>query len=240
MTTSQTPGASEWGLRASGQVSGPAVAEQPGEGWAAGPGVAPPRVIGIDLSLSSTGVADSWRGIRLDAVNTPPAGDDLAARRRRLVTIHRSIWGVISRHSIVPDLVVIEGPSYGSTNGQNWDRAGLWWLVVDHFHQLGPVPIPVAVVPPAVVKKYATGKGTATKADMRMALYQRAGLDERDDNKVDAWWLAAMGLDHLGYPPVKMPAANRDALDRVAWPSQSFVPPSLAGGSGCAVPQGGA
>jgi len=68
------------------------------------------------------------------------------------------------------------------------------------------------------LKRYATGKGNATKADMRMALFQRAGLDVRDDNAVDAWWLRAMALDHYGHPLVAMPQTHRQALEKVAWP----------------------
>ena len=76
----------------------------------------------------------------------------------------------------------------------------------------------VLTVPPATLKKYATGRGAATKADMRMALYQRAGLDLRDDNQVDAWWLRALGHQMLGAPVVVLPKAHVAALDKLALP----------------------
>ncbi len=78
--------------------------------------------------------------------------------------------------------------------------------------------LPVAEVPPSSVKKYATGKGNATKPDMRVALLQRAGIDERDDNRVDAWWLRSAALDHYGEPVVAMPRIHREALAKMAWP----------------------
>ncbi|OPC85345.1 hypothetical protein B4N89_27350 [Embleya scabrispora] len=78
--------------------------------------------------------------------------------------------------------------------------------------------VPYALVTAAGLKKYATGTGNANKSDMRMALYKRTGLDLRDDNEVDAWWLRAMGLDHLGHPVVELPAAQRAMLDKVTWP----------------------
>ena len=56
----------------------------------------------------------------------------------------------------------------------------------------------------------------ATKPDMRMALYQRAGLDERDDNRVDAWWLRQVGLHLLGDPDaLNLPKTHLAALDKI-------------------------
>lgn len=172
-----------------------------------------PRVIGLDLSLTSTGIAHADG--TLDTVCTGP-GDHLNDQRERLRYItDEIITRTRAERSEGPHLAVIEGPSYGSSGAGTWDRAGLWWLVVDRlFH----VCVPVAVVPPAVLKRYATGTGNATKADMRMALYQREKRDLRDDNRVDARWLALMGLDHLGHPVVDLPQAHRQALAKVAWP----------------------
>ncbi len=173
-----------------------------------------PRVVGIDLSLTATGIAESDGQTR--TIRTGP-GDHLADQHDRLAFIVREVWAsvVVATKPQTADLVVIEGPSYNSTGAGSWDRAGLWWLVVASLLDEG---VPVAVVPPSVLKRYATGKGNATKADMRMAMFKRTGLDERDDNRVDAWWLRAMGLDHLGHAPVELPQAQRDGLAKVAWP----------------------
>ncbi|MCX4468742.1 hypothetical protein OOK41_00150 [Micromonospora sp. NBC_01655] len=69
------------------------------------------------------------------------------------------------------------------------------------------------------MKKYATGRGNAGKPEMAVALYKRAGRELADDNQVDAWWLRAAGLDHLGHPPADMPKNHRAALDAVRWPT---------------------
>lgn len=177
------------------------------------------RVIGLDLSLTATGIADA-QGDRIHTatIATHPYGPGLDERMRRIWYIAERIWRVIE-DGPRPALVVIEGPSYGSCGGQAHERAGLWWHVADRL--LGVYCLPVATVPPAAVKKYATGKGTATKPDMRMALYKRAGLDVADDGQVDAWWLAAAGLDHLGRPPVTLPADQRKALAAVEWPEEA-------------------
>lgn len=168
-----------------------------------------PRVIGLDLSLTATGIA--YPDGPLTTIRTVP-GDHLADQHDRITHI---VTEIHERLHWQTALVVLEGPSYGSSGAGTWDRAGLWWLTVDRLFSCAT---PFAVVPPATVKTYATGKGNATKADMRMALYKRADLDVRDDNQVDAWWLRSMGLDHLGCPVVEVPKAHRDAITKVHWP----------------------
>ncbi|MEV7011577.1 hypothetical protein [Streptosporangium sp. NPDC051022] len=167
---------------------------------------ATPRTMGLDLSLTATGIA------RTDGYTERVTCGDLRGTDR-LAWICSAVMGHVTQGV---DLVVIEGPSYGSMSGAgHHEAAGLWWLVA---YQLDGRDVPYAVVPPSSLKKYATGRGNATKADMRMALFQRAGIDLRDDNQVDAWWLRAAGMEALGHRIVEMPRTHRDALAKVAWP----------------------
>jgi Holliday junction resolvasome RuvABC endonuclease subunit len=79
--------------------------------------------------------------------------------------------------------------------------------------------VPFAVVTAASLKKFATGSGNAAKADMRMELYKRTGLDLRDDNEVDAWWLREIGLHLNGHPDrITLPATHLAALTKVKTP----------------------
>ena len=170
------------------------------------------RVIGIDPSLSATGVVDADGG--LHTITSKPDDGTVADRARRIATItaHLRPHRLTDAH-----LVVIEGPAF-SRQGQAGVhlRAGLWWRIVGLLHSAG---VPVAEVSPSALKKYATGKGTADKSDMRMALYKRAGLDVPSDDEADAWWLRQMGLAHLGDPgAVPLPQAHLSALDKVVWP----------------------
>lgn len=165
-----------------------------------------PKVTGIDLSLAATGVA--WMD---GTVETLKPGD-----RRGLDRIHWTVARIVEG-AARSDLAVLEGPAYSRATGAgHHEAAGLWWAVLDAL--VSRYKVPVAVVPPTTLKKYATGKGNATKPDMRMALYRRESRDLRDDNMVDARWLALMGLDHLGHPVVDVPKTHRDALVKVAWP----------------------
>ena len=170
------------------------------------------RVVGIDPSLTATGVADSNGA--LFTITSKPDDGTVADRARRIATItaHLRPHRLTDAH-----LVVIEGPAF-SRQGQAGVhlRAGLWWRIVGLLHAAG---VPVAEVSPSALKKYATGKGNADKSDMRMALYKRAGLDVSSDDEVDAWWLRQMGLAHLGDPDaVPLPQAHLSALDKVVWP----------------------
>lgn len=165
---------------------------------------APPRVVGLDLSITATGVA-LWDGTTHTITAAKWGGD------WRLVNIRKTVL----HHLLTPRaaLAVIEDlPTHAHGAGVTGMVHGVVReLLLDNG-------VPYVLVPPATLKKYATGKGNATKADMRMALYQRAGLDLRDDNQADAWWLRMMGLDWLGHATVILPKAQRDALLKVDWP----------------------
>jgi len=164
-------------------------------------------VIGLDLSLTATGIADGTTE-RLRPRDVEGSG--------RLEWLRESIMWRVAAPGLHADLVVMEGPAYSrALQKGHHEAAGLWWLIRWSLHT---ERIPTAVVTPSALKKYATGKGDATKPDMRLTLYQRAGFDIRDDNECDAWWLRAMGLDHLGHPLVEVPKTHRDALAKVAWP----------------------
>lgn len=170
-----------------------------------------PNVVGLDLSLTSTGIACADGS--LVTVGSKPTDYVIADRHRRLAGLRDAILSNVHADT---DLVVIEGPSMASKiSGSVVDRYGLWWLVVD---ALFAQDLRVLEVSPSTLKKYATGKGNATKPDMRMALFQRAQIDCRDDNQVDAAWLRHLGLDALGTPSLPLPATHRVALAKVVLP----------------------
>ncbi len=180
-------------------------------------------ITGLDLSLTSTGWAtitdsgDVTTG-RIQSKGAKTATLDERARRLRELTA--SVVDLCDR----TDLVVLEGPSFGQhrQSGQH-DRAGLWWLVtaalldeyVDH----------VVDVPPAVVKKYATGKGNADKDTVLLAVARRfPHVDITGNDEADALILAAMGARHAGHPIDDMPLTHTTAMAKVAWPQPAEVP----------------
>ncbi len=165
------------------------------------------RIYGLDLSLTSTGLASS---LGWSEVVKPPSK---LRSHDRLAHLKAAILGRVNG----ADLVVVEGPSYGSQAGQagHHERAGLWWMVT---HALWKRDVPLAVAPPATVKRFACGKGNASKDDVLVACCRRFEWFSGGNDESDSVWLAAMGADWFGQPMAQMPAANRKALDGAAWP----------------------
>lgn len=171
------------------------------------PRVAGPRVAGLDLSLSGTGVAMTNGG-------TFTVGGPSTRGDRRLLDIVTAIHEALIEP---PDLVVIEGLMTHSI-GAGSQAALVHGAVRLYLVQQG---YPYALVPPSTLKAYATGNGGAKtdKHAMRMAAYKRTRIEFTDDNQCDAWWLRQAGLDHLGHPELPLPAAQRDRLTKVVWPA---------------------
>ncbi|WP_067184530.1 Holliday junction endonuclease [Microtetraspora niveoalba] len=172
-----------------------------------------PRVVGLDLSLTATGVAFSDGSV--GTIKTR-----LSERDRRLTDIRGAIAVAVggpelmeSPTAVPAALVVIEDlPTHAKSAG----ITGMVHGVVREL--LASARVPYALVPPATLKKYATGAGNADKTAMAVAAFKRDGREFADDNQCDAWWLRAMGLDQLGHPVIELPKAQRDALAKVAWP----------------------
>lgn len=165
-------------------------------------------VIGLDLSITATGVAwvdGSWSTISPNA--------KLGDGRLRVIVDHVERVA-FDAPDARPDLAVIEDlPTHARAAGITGMVHGAVRL------HLIRADIPYALVTPATLKKFATGKGNADKTAMAMAAYKRAGVEFDDDNQCDAWWLRQAGLRALGVPEVDLPAAQVAALDKVAWPT---------------------
>lgn len=176
--------------------------------------VHPVTVVGLDLSLSSTGVAGARSDGEVWSERIQPG--KLRGHERMALIDAR-----VREFTHGAYLVVVEGPSFGSTTGSFHERAGLWWMVT---HSLWKALVPTAVASPPSVKKYATGKGNATKDQVLWTVAHRfTTLEECGNDEADAVMLAAMGADRLGFPLVRFPAAQRAALAKVAWPDLDLV-----------------
>lgn len=181
-----------------------------------------PLVIGLDSSLTSLGIASP------DSADALRWKDDDNRGHARIEWLRTEVLD----RTKAADLVVIEGPSYGSKMlpGQH-ETAGLWWILT---HGLWRRSIPYAVAAPHNRTIYATGhafpakdhpkekRARIAKGMVHTFVVEQLGIWCEGAGKYDASdaaTLAAMGLDWLGFPLVEVPQQQRRALDGVKWPT---------------------
>lgn len=176
-------------------------------------------VLGLDLSLTSTGCAK--------VVGGPLGGDPWTFRIRSAKSGWVRMDSQVTRigqaiRECDPDLIAVEGPAYFSASqGSYWhENAGLWWEVTSRIWKTGR---PMVIVGPSVLKKFATGAGGAKKSAMVGQAIRRFGLADIGEDEADALWLAAAGLQHYGLPVVKLPELQVAALESVV-PAKKRVP----------------
>lgn len=168
------------------------------------------KILGLDLSLTSTGVAIADEATNYSAYTVKPK----EGGHERLARIVRAVL----TEACDADLVVVEGPAFGAKGSAYHQLAGLWWIVTQ---ELWDDSVPYAVVSPFELKKYATGTTKSDKDAIMLATARRFGSFSGDNNAADALWLAAAGAEHLGRPLLQLPQVQRDALTKVAWPELS-------------------
>jgi Holliday junction resolvasome RuvABC endonuclease subunit len=167
-------------------------------------------VIGLDLSLTATGVCWVQPGDSepdLFTIKTSPK--DCVGKRLNVVLEKLIDLDVDNSDGPITHAVVEDLPFNARAAGQT----GMVHGVVRHF--LWNHFVSVVTVPPATLKVWATGKGNATKPDMRMEAFKRLDVEERDDNRVDALWLWTLGAHLLGDPVLSLPQSHTRALDKL-------------------------
>lgn len=179
------------------------------------------QVVGLDLSLTGTGIAVGGGGLGLESVVTQkivskphksdpswknPSWDD---RFDRTVLLVNKIANYIPRGS----LVVVESPAYGANGGSAHDRSGFWWMVFARLTYMGCTVVPVA---PTSLKTYVTGKGNAGKDEVLAAIIRRFPEIAVTGNDIaDAVGLMSIGLRLQGNPCDNLPQTHLRALDKI-------------------------
>lgn len=195
------------------------------------------NVVGLDLSLTSTGYAhihhtpNQTTAVTLKTItssptpkprdtNGKPQPQTLTDRETRLTKLRATIVGLCRD----ADLICIEGPSFASNNAGTWDRSGLWWLIVTGLARIG---VPVCEVAPNTVKKFACDKGNGSKTDVAAGI-TRMWPEQypHGDDQHDALALASIGLvlavprvtaDQDGMP-FRVLERHRQAIAKVVLP----------------------
>lgn len=187
------------------------------------------RVIGLDISLASTGVSDGQSAHAIQTSTDEPleARMDMIVRGCVSFALSPTQWTDEQPQGTRADLAVIEAGAF-SRGAQSQAAEILSALRFMVRHRLWRLGIPFAMVTPSTLKLFTTGYGKATKQQMVAAVDERhmTGLasvmvkDGRYD-RADAFALAAMGYYHVGQPlPVHIPAPppHLASLSAVEWP----------------------
>jgi Holliday junction resolvasome RuvABC endonuclease subunit len=182
-------------------------------------------VVGIDLSLTSAGIAILRDGKPIQITHVGHKGRDGASYRDRSRRVRSQCQAVLRacdialkrlQADVICDLAVIEGPSYGSQFGHEFDRAALWHGVYGALEARG---VPIAVIAPNTLKLWFTGNGAASKTDMTNTAMARFREPISTHDEADAVALATAGAYKLGDPiPFEPKERQREALAKVEWP----------------------
>ncbi|MGH7470350.1 MAG: hypothetical protein ACRENP_20600 [Longimicrobiales bacterium] len=177
-------------------------------------------ILALDLSLTRTGYATPEGGC---GVLVPPRNCSDGVRRLQWFRDRTRDLARITR----AQLVVIEGYAFGQARGtsQLHSAGELGGVVRLALFDAG---IPFVDVPPASLKKFATGKGNAPKELILVETVKRLAYQGSDHNECDALWLRLMALRR--YDPLEcigMPAKNLEALAGVKWPELPHIPQSV-------------
>lgn len=172
------------------------------------------HVVGVDLSLTSTGIAVydiKPRQWRFDNPKTVGHRQDTWMQQtQRIYSLANLILGTISNHA----LVVVEGPSYNSVSTSVWERAALYYQLTIWLQEL---EIPIAVAAPKTLKLWATGTGMAGKKSVQNVAEQFVGRKLANNDVADAAILALMGMHRLGL--INPPGTWRGkTIGRIEWP----------------------
>lgn len=164
-----------------------------------------PRVLGLDLSLTCTGFVSAATGLP----------GTIAARIRGVDRLDQLEQFIVALAGDA-DLVVLEEYAFHGRNAHSHELGELGGVVRLGLHRAGICWVPVN---PSSLKRYATGKGNASKEEVLAAAIRRLDYAGHSNDEADAMWLRAMALDHYGHPLAAVPETHRQALAKVQWPT---------------------
>lgn len=165
-----------------------------------------PKLMGLDLSLTSTGVSINGETFSIKATTRGV---------ERLVEISTRI----TNHAINsrPIAVIIEGYSFGSKFSRAHSLGELGGVVKADLHRAG---FHIVEIPPKCRAKFATGNGNANKQDVLASLKEQFPMrfyDGYGDDECDAWVLEQMAYAKLNESWYSWSKKQLSALDKIDW-----------------------
>jgi crossover junction endodeoxyribonuclease RuvC len=180
-----------------------------------------PELLGLDLSLTATGYAENGGTGLIHA----PKGETG-------ITRIDSIAREVQHRAAGKDLVILEAHSFSARQQYAHEIGELFGVVKWLLHNDGHV---VIEVPPARLKKFATGKGNAGKDEVIAGAIRALGFPGSNNNEADAWVLYQMGVYWYRGNLDMVPVYRSQVLEAMDWPvfevhSAQEVPfPEVAG-----------
>lgn len=177
-------------------------------------------VVGLDLSLTCSGWARA-AGASIEFGTLKPGAK--RSGPERLAWVCDRVSELVGEPSPAhAPVVVLEGYSFGSQGRATFSIGELGGAVRMTLFRLG---VPFVEVPPAVLKKFATGSGQASKDVVLLAAARRGGerFTGSSNDEADAFWLLVAGVQAAVQrgaalsPLLQMPAAHIEALGQVDW-----------------------
>lgn len=172
---------------------------------------------GIDPSLRSTGIAII--GPETTMIST------IKPKKLRGVERLQYIRNTLNTQIIGCNSACIEGPALYAVNRAD-DIGQLRGVILVALADAG---IPVQIIPPTSLKKFATGYGNATKEQMIIAAKTKSKVEILGDDEADAYWLALLAQG-LHEPTSSLTRYQFDVISGIRTPrikNKVFTPKTL-------------
>ena len=141
-------------------------------------------VVGIDQSYTGFAIT-VLQGDTFYTEVQPLKGTGVERLQHSQILVDRACSGSVRA-------VAVEGYAFNATKAAHMqgELGGAIRLALEnHF---SGVPL---IIPPTVVKKYATGRGSAKKSEILLGVYKKWGVDFSDDNAADSYVLARIAQE---------------------------------------------
>ena len=153
--------------------------------------------LGVDQSLCSTGIVildTDYKIILQKLIKTEP--HQFSTEIERLIHIKNRVREIIDFYDIKS--VYMENFAYGARGASIFTIGGLGYLLRELYYE---EKIPLTLIAPATLKKYASDKGNCKKNLVLMSILKKWHVEINDDNIADAYILARMAV--AGYSGIK-------------------------------------
>lgn len=168
------------------------------------------NLLGIDPSL--TGTAWCWLGRKGRIIDQARIDTAKLRGAERLCHIEHELSQIADMDL---RLIAIEGYSFGSQGRAVFQIGELGGVLRRLFFVL---KIPCLEIPPAVLKKFATGKGNARKDEVMLNVYRRWGVECGNSDQADAYVLARIGWTLVTGAEADLTAEQMAALVKLREP----------------------